>query len=434
MRVWLVTLGEPLPITADAPIEASPEASPTRSARLLRAGMLADRLARDGHDVVWWTSTFDHSKRAHVFASDTARTLGPRYRIVALHGIAYARSVSLRRVINHAQTGFKLAAAMEREPAPDVILASLPTVEMCVAATEYGARHGVPVVVDTRDMWPDIFAELAPSWARPVARLALAPLFAQVHKACAGATAITGITEPFVDWGVKHAKRARRPLDRAFPLGYTRTLPTRDALDKAKEGWRARGVTEAHFTACFFGAIGRQFDLATIIDVARRLEGDDATHGHFKFVICGAGDDLERYKEMSKGVAAMVFPGWIERAEIASLMEIAKVGLAPYVGGMGYEDSYPNKTIEYLSAGLPIASTLEGLLRQLTETEGCGVHYPRGDSAALEHELRALERDPARLEAMRANARRVFEARFVAENVYGDMIEHLKAVVAHGAR
>src|SRR5262249_61124298 len=53
MKIWLITVGEPLPIESGQP-------------RLLRTGILADLLARRGHQVTWWTSAFDHfRKRFH---------------------------------------------------------------------------------------------------------------------------------------------------------------------------------------------------------------------------------------------------------------------------------------------------------------------------------------------------------------------------------
>jgi hypothetical protein len=50
MRVWLITVGEPLPL--DGPGE-----------RMLRTGILAAFLAARGHEVVWWSSSFDHVRK-----------------------------------------------------------------------------------------------------------------------------------------------------------------------------------------------------------------------------------------------------------------------------------------------------------------------------------------------------------------------------------
>jgi glycosyltransferase involved in cell wall biosynthesis len=421
MRIWLVTIGEPLPTD--------------EGARLLRTGLLAEMLADRGHDVVWWTSTFDHRRRRHRSPGDVVTMLRPNLRLVALRGLGYRRSVSIARVVDHHQLKAKFAKRAAQEASPDVVLCSLPTVDLCTAAVEFGKKRRVPVVLDVRDLWPDIFAELAPRWARGAARVALAPWFGSLRRACAAATAIVGITEPFVDWGVAHAGRRRRALDRSFPLAYRASTPGEHALVAARAYWSSRGIHPGggDFVACFFGTIGRQFDLETVIRGARQIPRGGR---RVRIVICGTGERLESYRAMAAEMqtrrheaaedVAVDFPGWVDRAQIASLMELGSVGLAPYLGGMGFEQSYPNKVIEYLSAGLPVVSCLGGLVHDLIVESDCGASYPSGDSAAFASALGALRDDPARCNRMRRNAACVFRERFVAERVYGEMIGHLE--------
>ena len=60
-------------------------------------------------------------------------------------------------------------------------------------------------------------------------------------------------------------------LDRAFPLGY-RPPPLDDAQRaRCKARFAALGITPDRFILCFFGTIGHQFDLATVIRAARLL-------------------------------------------------------------------------------------------------------------------------------------------------------------------
>src|SRR5450432_4191513 len=113
---------------------------------------------------------------------------------------------------------------------------------MCLAAEEYGRRNSVPTVIDLRDMWPDILADVAPRVLRPVARLAMAPLFYQARKACGQATALTGITEAFVDWGLARGRRKRSELDRAFPFTYNAEKPGEEELHAADKFWDERGI------------------------------------------------------------------------------------------------------------------------------------------------------------------------------------------------
>ena len=58
MKVWVITVGEPLPIDG-------------RHERLYRSGILSQLMAAEGHDVTWWTSSFNHTKRAQRSTADS---------------------------------------------------------------------------------------------------------------------------------------------------------------------------------------------------------------------------------------------------------------------------------------------------------------------------------------------------------------------------
>lgn len=410
MRTWLVTVGEPLPVDPGSP-------------RLLRAGLVAELAARRGHDVVWWTSAFDHHAKRMREGARSQRIAPAGYRLEMLEGEAYASNVSLARLRNHAQGARDFLRRAAGAPRPDVILCSYPTIELSEAAVRYGAEHGVPVVLDMRDLWPDIFLNLAPGPLRPLARLALAPMYAASRRACTGAAAITGITEGFVDWGLQRARRARGPLDRAFPLAYRAQLPAAEALERARRAWDASGVTPDTPTLCFFGTLGRQFDIPTVLGAARRLAGRDV-----RLVLCGAGDRLDEYRRQAADLSNVVFPGWVDAAAIRALMERSVAGLAPYYCEHSFTLSVPNKAVEYLSGGLPVLSTLSGELAALLERERCGRTTPQGDAQALAHAIGALLDAPGTAREMGDNARRAYHANFVAEVVYGRLLDHLAEV------
>jgi len=359
MRIWLITVGEPLP-TDEA------------SDRLLRTGILANLLVAKGHEVVWWSSTFDHTRKKQRFDIDTSIDINNRFRINFLHSLEYNKNVSLRRIINHYGIAHKFAILAEPEQKPDIILCSLPTLELSLVATEYGRKKGIPVVLDVRDLWPDIFLELVPEWGRWFVRTLLSPMFKTVSAACTGANAIIGITPAFVDWGVKYANRTRSGLDRDFPLGYSQDIPAQEAVIEAENFWWKFGVTKNNndFIACFFGTMGRQFEMETIIEVARKLKFMKPL---IRFILCGSGDNLDYYKKLAGGCDNIIFPGWVGAVEIWTLMRMSSVGLAPYRSSKDFMASIPNKSIEYLSAGLPILSSLKGTLKELLSTNDCGL-------------------------------------------------------------
>ena len=197
MRIWLVTVGEPLPTDGS-------------NERLLRTGILAGFLVRKGHEVLWWTSAFVHVRKTRRAVENTFVSLAGNYRIGMLRSCGYRRNISLARLSDHRGLARKFMELAPREPAPDVILCAMPTIELAREAVRYAKGRGIPIVLDIRDLWPDVILDIAPPWARWPARLFLSSLFRDLREACAGATAIIGITDPIVEWGVRNAGRSKK--------------------------------------------------------------------------------------------------------------------------------------------------------------------------------------------------------------------------------
>jgi glycosyltransferase involved in cell wall biosynthesis len=412
LRVWLIAVGEPLPTDPGPP-------------RMLRVGILASYMHRRGFDVTWWTSAFDHQLKT-IRADVPASGRSPEgYRLELLAGQPYASNVSLARIRNHRQTAAQFSGRAPRSARPDVILCSYPTIELCDAAVSYGRLHGVPVVLDIRDLWPDIFLHLVPRALQGFARVALAGMFKASRRACGDATAIVGITERFVDWGVARGGRARAGLDRSFPLAYEARTPTLAELERARRYWDDASVIGDKSNLCFFGTMGRQFDIGTVLNAARVLRDRPV-----RFVLCGAGDRLEEFRGLSQGLPNVLMPGWIDAAAIRVLMERSAAGLAPYHCEWSFTMSLPNKSIEYLAGGLPVISSLSGELALLLDQEDCGWTYTEGDPSALVGVIEQLLSDPVRRQAMASNARRTYETRFNSEVIYGRLIEYLAEVAA----
>lgn len=408
MKVWIITVGEPLPI------EAGQE-------RLLRAGILSKMLAEGGHDVTWWTSTFLHMKKGHVVDQDCVVEVQSGLRLKLLRGLAYDRNISIRRLMDHWILGRKFARQAARETKPDIILSAFPTIELSLEAVRYGQRAGVPVILDVRDLWPDIFLHLVPRRTTSLVRVMLSPYFSMTRQAFKAASAVVGISEGFVNWGVRRAERPRNPHDRAFPMGYPAREPAEKAINEARLFWRDRGVVGSGvFRVAFTGNIGRQFEFEPIVEVARRLSDEPV-----QFVICGSGNFFDQLGRLSQGLPNIILPGWIGSAEIWELMRMSQAGLAPYHAEESFTLSLPNKPLEYFSAGLPVISSLPGALQELLDINQCGWTYPNNDADGLEAIVRRLMNDHDLQKRAGDNALRLFQSRFSAEQVYGEMIEYL---------
>lgn len=413
-NIWIIKVAEPTPV--DGP-----------DARLFRCGMLAGRLAQAGHTVTWWHSTVHHQKRVQRYPVTTTVGISERYRIVFLHAPLYTKTVGLRRIVNQALTAraFRRHAAAA-EP-PDVIVCCLPPLELCREAVRYGARRGIPVIIDVQDLWPDAFLSFVPVWAQPLWKRMLTPWFRAVREACSRATAITGTTDSFVDWALGYAGRDRNSLDRAFPLAYQAETPEKAAIDTAEKRWRERGLfgTGNAFVTCFFGLFGRHYEIELVIEAVRRLH---AGGRDIFLALCGTGEKLGEYKRLAAGCDFILLPGWVGEADIRTLLRRSAAGLCPYRSSATLVKNIPNKPIEYFSAGLPVVSSLRGELERLLAAHVCGMTYAPGDLDGLMRILADLYDNPEKRKRLAGNALRLFQERFAAEKVYAAMADHIEHI------
>ncbi len=319
-----------------------------------------------------------------------------------------------------------------------MIFCAYPTIEAAAVCVRFGRERGVPVVVDLRDMWPDIFGDLAPRPLRPLARAALMPWRRQARQALGAATALTAITEEFLTWGLAMAGRPRNPWDGAYYLAYPQSenLAGSGENSGAMAFWDApRGEAAGSFNAVLVGTMTkRRFEMdtviGTVIGAARELQQGGAG---VKFVLAGDGDDLAEYREQARDCANVIFPGWLSAAQIRELLSRAQLGLVPYRNTPDYVMSVPNKVGEYLAAAVPVASCLSGPLERLLSSRSCGLQFTPSSPASLAGLVRRLvANEPFRLE-LSINARRTYQEELDAGTVYGRLAVRLEELAASTA-
>jgi glycosyltransferase involved in cell wall biosynthesis len=414
MRVWLITVGEPLPGLSG-------------NSRLWRTGLLAQQLVARGHTVTWWTSRVDHFGKKY-FETTERQRIEPSLELRLLDGRLYTRNVSVARLVNHWQIGREFRARTRSEAAPDVIFCSFPTIELSFEAVRFGRERGVPVILDVRDLWPDIFVQPAPKALRGLLGILLRPYFIAARSALAEANAITAVSKGYLEWGLRRAGRQLRATDRVFPLAYSFGKPSGSARSEGIAVLREKlGVEDGRLTCVFAGTLGRTYDLAPVLEVAARAGNDPSLRLHF--LICGDGERAAIWRQAAQRLANVTFTGWLEENELRAVLSGADIGLAAYAAEA--PQGLPNKVIEYLAAGLPIVSSLTGETEAMLRLSECGVTYTAGSAASLYEALRALSPATVR-ERLSTNARRKFETDFEAESIYGQLAGYLETMAKQG--
>lgn len=416
MRVWIFKLSEFTPWDCNRD-----------GVRKFRYSMLSKALVAAGHQVLWWTDDFQHYKKeeGHRFGRDHYEQVSLGIAVRWIHSPGYRRNVSVRRFWDHRIVAVKMLKDADNWPRPDLILSGMPTDTMCEVAVELGEKFGVPVVLDVRDQWPDIFFSQVPAIARPLIRLVTMRMNRRIHDSFSKASAIVGNTDAFVDWGLKKGRRERSQLDRAFPIGYSKMQDSKYDCPAAERFWRGLGVCrdDNSFKICFLGSFSKMYDFNPIFEAASEMESDQVA---VKFILCGDGPDLRRFQKAAEHLPNVIFAGRISGNEIHALLSMSSVGIIPYINHDNFGNNIANKPAEYLSADLPILISVGGILADFLVAYECGNQYEGSDD--LIRKIRNLRDDRDLLAKMRVGASRLFSEKLDADKIYQEFTEHLEFV------
>lgn len=411
MRIWLITIGEPLPINGV-------------NERLYRTGILANLLVSKGHEVVWWTSTFDHIRKRQRFNRNTSIDINNCFKIKLIHSVMYTKNVSISRIVNHYMIARKFSKLARLESQPDIILCSFPTTELSLVATSYGKERDVPVVIDVRDLWPDVFIDLFPKKIKWLIKAVLFVFFKNTRNIFKECASIIGVSDGYLQWGLSYAGRKRSINDAVFPLCYKKPIFPDNQLKDAKLVLKNIGVDSSKIICWFVGTFGKTYNLSTVIDAARQL--DKQGINNVQFVLSGDGENYSKWFKQAEGLSNVVFTGWVDFSQIAYLMRVTDIGLAAYAEGA--PQGLPNKIYEYLCAGVPVLSSLQGETEALLSSNRCGLTYNAGDAEDFLEKLFILINDKDLRKKMGSNSAYLFKSCYSTDEVYARMVNFLEGL------
>ena len=414
MRVWLVQRAESTPQDDNG------------DRRLMRIGILADILQSQGHEVVWWTSAFDHIGKKKRYQKSKRVKIKENYHIHYLKCYGYKKNISLARFIDNYLVANQFKKEMKLDTKkPDVILTSIPSIELSQIAVRYAVKNRVPVVLDIRDLYPDVFKELLPKSLSWFINLLTIPMRYSLVETCKKATAISGITDSFVNWAIKYSGRKRDKKDVYFPMAYLK----RKISDKKKAEsylfWEKFGISKHDkvLNVLFLGSFSNSFEFNTIFLAAKILQIQNAP---VRFIICGVGKKEPIIRKECDSLNNCVYAGWVNAAQIKTILELSDVGLAPYINSKNFVKNIPNKPAEYLSEGLLVATSLRyGKLCDIIKSKDCGLSYG-SDSVMLALFLENLSKNKSELTRLVKNAEKAFVSEFDGYKVYLSMVKFLE--------
>ena len=363
MIIWLINPGEPLPLDDNQ--------------RLFRTGKLAYKL-KDDHEVVWFTSKFDHFTKT--FRNLEEKELdGIRYKFI--NSIGYKNNLSLRRIFDHIILGFNLFYKLIRaKKKPDVVITAYPPIETSFFIYIYCKIKKIRLICDVRDLWPYTFPHIFKNKIYKLLCKILILPWVFFSKILFKNTEIITISDGFSSWLQKYSKKKIQK----FHLSYEK----KKYLKKI-EYFRDLKILDTDFIIIFIGNYSRvKFNFDIVFNSAEEIYN---ISNRIKFIFCGDLNNLD-IKNLKK-FKNLFFFDWVNRDEMRNLLNTSKLGLAPYNNLWDFNLSIPNKISEYLCYEIPVISSLRGDTQQLINKYSCGINYDMVDKKSFIKSIKDIYED-----------------------------------------
>ena len=315
-------------------------------------------LARQGHDVTIFASSFCHFSRQEERLSS-----GERIRTETIDGVRfvwirthpYAEN-DHRRVWNMASYALGVLRAQRQFPRPDVVVGSSVHLAAVAAAFLIGARRRVPFVFEVRDLWPRTLIDIGALQERSaVARLlTLLECFLYRHAAMV-ITLLPHATEYIVGHGIPADKIAYVPNGIAdYETSANTASGDAAALVARITEYRMAG----RMVAGYVGSHARANGVDTLVQAARELR--DRGETQIAFIFVGEGPEKERCEQLARDyqLANVLFWHPVPKHAVPAVLEALDVTLFSLrdVSVFRYGLS-SNKLFDYLASGQPVVST-----------------------------------------------------------------------------
>jgi glycosyltransferase involved in cell wall biosynthesis len=404
MKVWILQTGEPLQID-------------NNGARAMRAINLSNSLADKGHQVTLWSANFDHFTKKHRYKGSRTINHNTNLQIKLIDSVGYKRNQGIKRLIDHAQLAFSLHFALKKMELPDVAFIGYPPIEVAWIMSRFLKKNSIPMVLDVKDIWPDVLLRALPSQARGVGRLLLSPYYYLMNSTFKAATSISSISQDFLDQSVKIACRAPNISDSVNYLTTIRPNYAGAEIASAQEWLDKMGVIDNKQTRCsFVGSLTSVFDWDCVIEAFK--------NSNTELVLAGDGPCFQDLTEKTRNIKNIVMLGRITGIQSKVLADRTNVFIAPYKSSLEFSHSLPNKFFDAMEYGKPLLSSVAGSASQFIVKKNIGLIY--SDIYTLKMALNKLETNPDFFRQLGENAIDAYDKDFSGQIVYGKIINNLE--------
>lgn len=338
---------------------------------------------------------------------------GYPFKVTFINAPAYHKNIDIRRVWSNSVAADNVLKYLKTQRF-DAVYCSIPANNIAAAVSEYCKEHGIPLIIDIEDLWPEAMQMII---HHPVLqKLFFSGFKKDAETAYKNADAVVGTSEDYTERAVKYNQRN-------IPLLTVYVGCDLAAFDKAAVSEMDYVEKRAdEFWLTYAGSIGRSYDIKTLILAAVILQ--KAGREDIKIKILGSGPLKEELEALAKEKSCtnVSFLGYVEYRKMAAFLCKSDAVINSFVKGA--PQSIVNKTGDYLAAGKPIINTLENpLFCKLISENQIGINIEPENPELLAAAIRRLVDQPLAAGEMGQRARKLAETGFDRNATYKKIVE-----------
>ena len=406
MKIWILQTGEPLHIDKSG-------------LRPMRAMNLSNALIEKGHDVVLWSSDFDHFSKKHRFGRVKEIEYSPSLKIKLVPSWGYNSHISIARLLDHMVLAYNLNKELKTQNVPEVAFIGYPPIETAWVLARWLKKNNVPFLVDIKDAWPDIFIAAMPRPLKNLTRVIFAPQFMMMKKVLNWSTGISAPSQRYLSWCLSRSGRQQKKQDRVTPITAPNTIFNKVELQKAEVFLDGLNIkNDGTFRVCFIGTLNSNYDFKPVIEAALRLP--------IQFVIAGEGPIYRNLIEVCEEIKNIKLVGWVDSVTSNRIYARSNLAIAPYKDTFDFQLNITNKFYDAMLHGKPMISSLTGATSDLLKSHHIGINYNRSDELDLTRVLSNLLKDLDLVSNLSENAINTYTNIFSSKIVYTELVHDLE--------
>lgn len=377
---------------------------------------MANLIVEKGYSLEVVTSSFRHLTKKQRNIEKTYLENLP-YKVTMLYESGYKKNISLSRMYSHFVFGRNIKKYLSERKIPDIIIVSVPSLDVGDVVTKYANKNGVKVIVDIQDLWPEAY-KMAINIPL-ISDLLFLPMKLRANRIYSRADRIMAVSDTYVKRGLECNRKNTTGL--SLYIGTDPELVEREIKNKTVD------KPENEFWVGYVGALGHSYDIRLVIDAIQKVSVQKDCNIVFK--VMGDGvlkSEFELYAK-SKGVRCD-FTGFLNYGQMMATLKACDVAVNPIVGHS--VSSIINKVSDYAIAGVPVINSQNSAeYRDLISKYECGLNCSSGDAVDFASAIAYCMDNPDAVETMGKNSKRLGDEKFNRLRTYTKVIELIEECV-----